>query len=154
MVGALLMLMITKYWQWCCTCFYQYKQSILSLCITATETLIHNLTFKTRHHWHTVDTYFHNGAGSVSHSLLTMKATFASFMNVCNQMRLRLPEKLDEKSLMLCWLRFAGLGRQHVSLGFQYKAGQSIEKGQRRTKANMVPVTVWYVRATTNRRTG
>jgi len=54
---------------------------------------------KTKNRRHSIDAHVQNGAGSVSLSLLHIKAAYTSFMNVCIQLLLILPKVQHQKSL-------------------------------------------------------
>jgi len=100
--------------------------------------------------WHSVETHFQDGAGSVSLSRLTMKAVNTSFMAVCNLLPLRLPRIHEQQSLMLHWRSFSGLGRECGSVWFNHWGGQYINNRQRRTKVNILGLPVAYMNATIN----
>jgi len=106
---------------------------------------------KTKNRWRSVDAHFQNGAGSVSLSLLHIKAAYTSFMNVCIQLPLRLPKVQDQKSLTRGWLSFSGWGRERFSLVFDYKGGQYIRKGQQSINVNILGLAIGYLNATINR---
>jgi len=106
---------------------------------------------KTNNRWRSVDAHFQNGAGSVSLSLLHIKAAYISFMNVCIQLPLELPKVHDQKSLTRRWLSFSGWGREWVSLVFDYKGGQYIRKGQQSTNVNIWRLAIGYLNVTINR---
>jgi hypothetical protein len=53
--------------------------------------------------WWSIDIHFHHGAGSVSHSLLPLEASNASFMTICNLLPTWLPKIHDQESLTVCW---------------------------------------------------
>jgi hypothetical protein len=52
------------------------------------------------------------------------KTANSSWMEVCNQVPLRLPTMQQVKSLMLHWLSFSRWGREWVSYFFGYKGSQ------------------------------
>jgi hypothetical protein len=106
---------------------------------------------KSKNCWSSVDAHFQNGAGSVSLSLLHIKAAYTSFMNVCIQLPLRLPKVQDQKSLTCCWLSFSGWGWERFSLVFVYKGCQYIRKGQRSTNVNILWFAIAYLNATIDR---
>jgi len=66
--------------------------------------------------WHFFNTYFHDEADSVSLLFLHLKVANTSFMNVCNQMPVRLPKMLDQKLLSLLWHWFLGGGRECITV--------------------------------------
>jgi len=116
-----------------------------------TKSLINYLTYKTKNHWHHVDTDFQNGAGSVSLSLLPIMEAYTSFMNVCNQSPLRLPKMQHQRFLTLCWLSFSGWSREHISPAFGYKGSQYIQKRRWHTNVNILRLDVGYLNVTMNR---
>jgi hypothetical protein len=106
---------------------------------------------KTKNCWRSVDAHFQNRAGSVSVSLLHIKAAYTSFMNVWIQLPLRLPKVQDQKSLTRRRLSFSGWGREQFLLVFDYKGGQYIRKEQRSTNVNILRFAIGYLNATRNR---
>jgi len=106
---------------------------------------------KTTNRWRSIDAHFQNRAGSVSLSLLHIKAAYTSFMNVWIQLPCRLPKEQDQKSLTSRWLSFSGWCRERFSPVFDYKGGQYIRKGQRSTNVNILRLAIGYLNATINR---
>jgi len=98
-------------------------QSILSVGITTTKSLINYLTCKTKNDRRSVDAHVLNRAGSVSLSVLPVKAASLSFMNVCNQSPSRLTMKQGQTLVMLRWRSFSECGRERVAFSFGFKWG-------------------------------
>jgi hypothetical protein len=109
--------------------------------------------WKTKNCWHSIDAHFQNGAGSVSLSLVLIKAAYTSFMNVCIQLPLRLPKIQDQKSLTCHWLSFPGWGRERFALVSNYKGGQYIRKEQWHTNVTILRLAIGYLNVTINRNT-
>jgi len=68
-----------------------------------TKSLLNYLTYKTTNRWYSVEAHFQYWAERVSLSLLPIKTAYTSFVNVCNQLPLRLTMKQGQKSLTLRW---------------------------------------------------
>jgi len=60
----------------------------------------------TRNRWCSVDTHFQDGVGSISLSLLAIKAANTSFMTVCNLSPPRTPKIHHHQLLTLLWRSF------------------------------------------------
>jgi len=105
---------------------------------------------KTKNRWCSIDTHFQNGAGSVSHIVLHIKAANTSFMNIYNQLPLRLPKVEDQKSSTRRWLSLSGWGREWFLLVFNHKGGQYIRKGQRYTNVDILRLAIGYLKETIN----
>jgi len=110
----------------------------------------HNLTYRTKNRWPSVDTHFQNGAASVIVSLLGWNTANTSFMIVCIQSPSRLLMMQDQTSLTRCWLSCSGWGKECVSLVFSYKGSRFIRTGQWCAKVNILRLTVGYLNATIN----
>jgi len=117
-----------------------------------TKSLNNYLTYKTKNCGCSVDTHFQNQAGSVLLSLLPIKAAYTSFINVWNKSPLRIPKMPEQKSLMVQWLSFSGWGRVCISLVFDYKGSQYIQKRQWHTNVNILWLAVGYLNVTRNRK--
>jgi len=68
--------------------------------------LSHYLTYKTKNHSHSIDAYFHNGAGTLSLSLLPIPETNAFIMHDKIQITVKLPYLQDQQLLMPHWRSF------------------------------------------------
>jgi len=97
------------------------RRPILSVCIKTSKSLIHYLTYKTINRWCSVDAQFQNWAGSVSLSLLPIKAAYTSVMNVSDQTPCRVTMMQSQTLLTHCWHSFSQWGRQCVTVSFAYK---------------------------------
>jgi hypothetical protein len=86
-------------------------------------------------------------------SRLRWNTANTSFMIVCIQLLGRLLMMHNHKSLTRHVLSCSGWGKKHVCLGFSYKGGQLIQKGQWCAKANILRLTVVYLNALRNRKT-
>jgi hypothetical protein len=137
----------------CSSLLCPYRQQILWLYITMTNSLFTYLTYGTNNHWHSVDAHSQNGAASVSLSLLLINAAYISFMNVCIQFPLRLPKMQDQYSLTRRWLSVSGLLRECFSLVFDDKGWQYIRKGQWYTDVNIFQLAIEWLSATITRKT-
>ena len=71
-----------------------------------------------------VDAHFHDGAGSVSLSLLSIKAANSLIMYSNDQMVFELPDLQDQNSITLCWRSLSEWGRECVAPTFAYAAIQ------------------------------
>jgi hypothetical protein len=69
-------------------------------------------------------------AGRKPLSLLPPKVAYISFMNVCNQLPLRLPKMQNPQPMTLHRLTFPELEREHISLVFDYEGGHYIKESQ------------------------
>jgi len=74
--------------------------------------------------WHSVDAHFEDGAGSISLSLLPIKAVNNRFMTMCNLTPPRLPMIHDQQSLTLRWCSFSWWGMEGIAICFAYKGSQ------------------------------
>jgi len=101
-----------------------WRQSILLLYMTTTNSHFTYLTYRTNNCWRSIDAHFQNGAVSLSPALLRINAVIISFLNVCGQLPLRLPTMQDHNSLTRRWLSFWGWGRECFSLLFDYQGGR------------------------------
>jgi len=101
-------------------------------------------------HWHSVDTHFQEGAGSMSLSLLPLKEANISVMTICYQSPIRLPNMQDRKSLMLRWCSFPGWGGERASPFLDFEGGQYIQKEQWHTIVDILWFTVRYLKVTMN----
>jgi len=101
--------------------------------------------------WRSVEAHCHDGAGSMSLPLLSLKERNTSVMTIFNQSPLRLPKMQIQTSLKLCWRSFPEWGKEHESPFFHYESGQYMQKEQWLTIINIVQLTVGYLNATINR---
>jgi len=74
--------------------------------------------------WRSVDAHFHNGAGSVLISLLSIKAANTLFLSICSLLPPRLPQIHDQESLTLRWRSFSWWGRVGFTFYFVYKGSK------------------------------
>jgi len=74
-------------------------------------------------------------------------------MDVCILSPLALPKMQDQKLLTLCWLSFTECGREYLSLVFDYKGDQYIQKDNDVAKSIILRLTVGYLNATILRKT-
>jgi hypothetical protein len=79
----------------------------------------------TKNRWRSVDAHFHDGAGSVSLSVLPIKEANTSFMTICNLSLHRKPKIHDQESLTLRWRSFSWWGRERFTVSFAYKGSES-----------------------------
>jgi len=107
---------------------------------------------ETLNRWCSFDTHFHTGAGSMSLLLLPIKEANNSDMTSHNQCPLWLPRMQDLTSLTLFWRSFPGWGRERLSIYFDHKGGQFIQKEHRCTIVDILQLTVRYLNANTNRK--
>jgi len=97
--------------------------SILSVGITATKSLINYLTSKTKNRWCYFQAHFQNRTVSMSLPVLSMKAAYLSFMNVCNQSPCWLTMMQGQTLLTLHWCSFSECGRERVAFSFGFICG-------------------------------
>jgi len=74
--------------------------------------------------WRSVDTQFHDGAGSILLSLLPIKAANTLFMTICTLLPPRWLMIHDQEWLMLCWCWFSWRGMERFTLSFAYKGSK------------------------------
>ena len=101
-------------------CYYLvslYEQPILRFWLRATYRPADYPRYMTKNFWHSVDSHFHDGAGSVVLSLLPVKPANTSFMTIGNLLPPRLSKIHDQESLMLRWRSF-GHGCIHIMQSF------------------------------------
>jgi len=79
----------------------------------------------TKNSWCSVDAHFHDGAGSISLSVLHIKEANTSFMTICNLSLHRKPKIHDQESLMLCWCSFPWWGQESFTISFAYKGSEN-----------------------------
>ena len=75
--------------------------------------------------WHSVDAHFEDGAGSVSLSLLPIKAVNNQFMTMCNLSPPRLHMIHDQQSLTFRWRLFSWWGMESIVICFAYNGSQN-----------------------------
>jgi len=115
-----------------------------------TKSLSNYLTNKTKNRGLSFDADFQNRPGSISLSLLHTKVAYTSFMNLCNQLPLRLPKMQDQKLLTLHWLSFPGWGRERIFLVFDSNGRQYIQNRHWCTDVNIFGLAVVCLNATIN----
>ena len=94
-------MLIFRMGQWPCGLLYcQEKLPLCWLWIAPTMSPCNYPTYKTKNYWHSIDTHFQDGAGSMMLLSLAWKAANTSFMNGCTHLPLRLPKMHSPKSLM------------------------------------------------------
>ena len=89
-----------------CYLFCLKKLPICQLCLTETRWLFNFHTYKNENRWHSIDGHSHNGAVTVSPSLLLIYAANTSVMLNRNQITIQLPYLQDQKLLTLHWHSF------------------------------------------------
>jgi hypothetical protein len=103
------------------------------------------LRCKTNNCWCSIDTHVQDRVGSISLSLVPVKAGNILFMTVCNLLPPWVPMIHDQHSLMLCWFSFSGCCWASVLVHFEDECYQSINNKQSRTNVNILCVTVPYL---------
>jgi len=86
--------------------FCQERQPILRVWLFATCRPPDYRKYMTKNGWRSIDAHCHDGAGSVSLSLLSIKAASTSFMTSCNLSSPRLLKIHDQESWTLRWRSF------------------------------------------------
>jgi hypothetical protein len=86
----------------------------------------------------------------MSLSLLGWNLANMSFMIICIWSPPRLPIMQEQKSVTHHWLSSSAWGRECVSLVCSYIGSRLIQKGQWRTKVNILQLAVRYLIATVN----
>jgi len=74
-------------------------------------------------------------------------------MNVTNQLQLCLHKKQDQKLVTLHWHLFLIWGREPVSLWFDYKGSQYVQRRSCGTEVNILRLSVGFLNVTRNRNT-
>jgi hypothetical protein len=75
-------------------------------------------------HWHSVDAQSHDGAGSVSLSLLSVKTANTSYMTVYILLPPRLSKIHDQELLTICWCSLLWWGREIFTFSFANEGSQ------------------------------
>jgi hypothetical protein len=77
-----------------------------------------------------IDAHCHDAAGSVSHSLLPMKAANTTFLTICNLSAPRISKIRGQELLTLHWRSFSWWGRERFTVCFAYKSSQYFISGE------------------------
>jgi hypothetical protein len=81
----------------CCDCFYLWRVRIPSIWMFALYCQLDYTRCKTKICWHSIDTDFHDGAGSLSLLFSHLKVAITLFTDICNQLLVRLRNMRHQK---------------------------------------------------------
>jgi len=123
--------------------FCLWRQPIHWLWLCATYRPADYTRHITKHRWRSVDTQFHDGAGSISLSTLPIKTPNTLFMTICNLLPLRLPKIYDQESLALCWCSFSWWGREHFTFSFAHTCSEYFINDYLKPIAHKITQDTW-----------
>ena len=115
-------MLIVRMRQEACPYWFCFKRRpIPSVWMFATNRQLDCWCYKTKSHWRSVDTHCQDWVESQWLLFLHLKTASISFMDVCNQLPLRLPKMESQSLLTHHWHSFLKWGSYSVAFPIAYK---------------------------------
>jgi len=114
--------------------FCLWRLRIHGIWITASKSLLKQLTQNTKTHWCCVVAHFQHGAVTMSLSLLHIKAANTLIIDNSNHITSKTTYLEDQKSLTLRWFSFSVWGSYRLAFSCAYRGGRYVGYGYQRAK--------------------